>query len=59
MGLIHMLMSGKIIPAIGEPPTPLSFDSASELLSHLWVRLLVYRLEIKVYLNMTCHLGPN
>ena len=30
-----MLMSGRIIPAIGEPPTPLSFDSALELSCHL------------------------
>ena len=27
-GLTHMLMSGRIIPAIGEPPTPPSVDSA-------------------------------
>ena len=30
-GLIHMLMIGRIIPAIGEPPIPLSFDGALEL----------------------------
>ena len=30
-----MLMSGRIIPTIGEPPTPLSFDSALELSCHL------------------------
>ena len=58
-GWMHMLMSGRIIPAIGEPPTPLSFDSALELFCHLWVCLLGYRLGIKVYLNLTCHLGPN
>ena len=50
---------GRIIPAIGEPPTPPSFDSAFELSCYLWVCLLVYRLGIKVYLNLTCHLGPN
>jgi len=49
-----MLMSERIIPAIGEPPTPPSF--ALELSCHLWVCLLVYRLGIKVYLN---HLGLN
>ena len=27
VGLTHMLMSGRIIPAIGEPPTPPSVDS--------------------------------
>ena len=32
-----MLMSGEIIPTIGEPPTPLSFDSALELSCHLGV----------------------
>ena len=52
-----MLMNGRIIPAIGKPPTPLSFDSALELSCHLWVDLLVYRLGIKVYLNLTCHVG--
>ena len=30
-------MSGRIIPSIGEPPTPLSFDSALELSCHLSV----------------------
>ena len=30
-------MSGRIIPAIGEPPTPPSFDSALELSCHLGV----------------------
>ena len=30
-----MLMSGRIILIIGEPPTPLSFDSALELSCHL------------------------
>ena len=30
-----MLMSGRIIPTTGEPPTPLSFDSALELSCHL------------------------
>ena len=54
-----MLMSERIIPAIGEPPTPPSFDRALELSCHLWVCLLVYRLEIKGYLNLACHLGPN
>ena len=32
-----MLMSGRIIPTTGEPPTPLSFDSALELSCHLSV----------------------
>ena len=36
-----------------------SFDSALELSCHLWVCLLAYRLGIKVYLNLTCHLGPS
>ena len=54
--LIHMLMSGRIIQAIGEPPNPPSFDSALELSCPLWVCLLAYRLGIKVYLNLTCHL---
>ena len=57
--VIHMLVSGRIIPAIGEPPTPPSFDSALELSCHLWVCLLAYRLGIKVYLNLTCPVGPN
>ena len=48
-----MLTSGRIIPIIGEPPTPPSFDSALELSCHLWVCLLIYRLRIKVYLNLT------
>ena len=30
-------MSGRIIPTIGEPPTPSSFDSALELSCHLGV----------------------
>ena len=59
VGWIHMLMSERIILAIGEPPTPPSFDSALELSCHLCVCVLAYRLEIKVYLNLTCHLGPN
>ena len=54
-----MLMSGRIIPAFGELPTPPSIDRALELSCHLWVCLLAYRLGIKVYLNLTCHLGPN
>ena len=29
-----MLMSERITPATGEPPTPLSFDSALELGTH-------------------------
>ena len=32
-----MLMSGRIIPTIGEPPTPLSFDSVLEWSCHLGV----------------------
>ena len=36
-----------------------SFDSALELSCHLWVCHLTYKLGIKVYLNLTCHLGPN
>ena len=32
-----MLMSKRIIPAIGEPPTPSSFDSVLELSCHLGV----------------------
>ena len=46
-----MLISERIIPAIGEPPTLPSFDSDLELSCHLWVCLLAYRLGIKVYLN--------
>ena len=30
-------MSGRIIPTTGEPPTPLSFDSALELSCHMGV----------------------
>ena len=44
-------MSGRIIPAIGEPPIPPSVDSAWELFCHLWVCLLAYRLGIKVWLE--------
>ena len=43
---IHMLMSGRIVPTIGKPPTLPSFDSAFELFCHLWVCLLAYRLGI-------------
>ena len=57
-GLTHMLMSGRVIPAIGEPPTPPSADRALELFCQLWVCLLAYSLGIKVYSNLTCHLGP-
>ena len=32
-----MLMTGRIIPTIGEPSTPLSFDSALELSCHMGV----------------------
>ena len=32
-----MLLSGRIIPTIGEPPTPLPFDSVLELSCHLGV----------------------
>ena len=32
-----MLLSGRIIPTIGEPPTPLSFDSVLEWSCHLGV----------------------
>ena len=32
-----MLLSGRIIPTIGEPPTPPSFDSVLELSRHLGV----------------------
>ena len=53
-----MLMSGRIISTIGEPPTPLSLDSAWELSCHLWVCHLAYRWGIKVSLNLTCHLRP-
>lgn len=42
----------------GEPPTPQSFDSALELSRCLRVCYLACRLRIKVYLNLTCHLGP-
>ena len=49
-----MLISRRIIPAFGEPPTPPSVDSALGLFCHLWVCLLAYRLGIKV-----CLIGPN
>ena len=32
-----MLMSGRIIPTVGEAPTPLSFDSALELSCYMGV----------------------
>ena len=54
-----MLKSGMIIPDIGEAATPPTTDHALELSCHFWVCLLAYRLGIKVYLNLTCHLGPN
>ena len=54
-----MLMSGRIVPTTEEPPTPPSSDSALELFCHIWVCLLAYRLGIKVYLNLTCQVGPN
>ena len=51
-----MLMSRRIIPTIVEPPTPWSFDSASELCH------LACRLRINVWLDLAClpswtHLG--
>ena len=46
-------------PNHGEPHTPPSFDSALKLSCHLWVCHLAYRLGLKVYLNLTCHLGLN
>ena len=54
-----MLMNGRIIPTIVEPLTPPSFDSVLELPCHLWVCQLVYKLGVKVYLNLTCHLRLN
>ena len=57
-GWIHMLMSGRVIPTIGETPTPLSFDSGLKLSFYLWVYHLACRLGIKVYLDLTCHLRP-
>ena len=47
-------MSGRIIPTIGEPPTPGSFDSDLELFWHLWVYHFVCRLRLRVLLNLTC-----
>ena len=47
-GWFHILMSGRITPTIGEPPTPWSFHSTLELLRHLWVCHLAWRLRIKV-----------
>ena len=46
--MVVMLRIGRIIPSIGEPPTPLSSDSDLELSCHLWAHLLAYRLGIKV-----------
>ena len=43
-GLLHRLRSGRIIPTIGESPTPQSFDSVLELSRHLWVS---FSLQIK------------
>ena len=37
VGQIRMLLSGRIFPTIGEPPTPLSFDSDLELSCHFWM----------------------
>ena len=48
--VFHMLMSGRIIPTIGKPPTPWSFDSALEF----WMCHLACRLRIKVQLKLTC-----
>ena len=42
-----MLMSERIIPTTGEPPTPLTFDSALELSCHLGVSLSL-QMGIKV-----------
>ena len=52
-----MIMSGKIIPKIGEPPTTWSFDSTLELSRHLWMCHLACRLMIKVQLNLNCLLS--
>ena len=41
---MHRLRSGRIIPTIGESPTPQSFDSVLELSWHLWVS---FSLQIK------------
>ena len=43
-----MVMSGRITPTIGEPPTPQSFEGALELFWHLWVYHLACRLGLKV-----------
>ena len=53
-GQFHMIMSGKIIPKVGESPTTWSFDSTLELSRHLWVYHLACRLMIKVQLNLAC-----
>ena len=43
----------------GTTHSSLFWPCALELSCHLWLCLLAYRLGIKVYLNLTCHLGPN
>ena len=43
-----MLMSRRVIPTIGEPPTPWSFDRALQLCH------LACRLRIKVWLDLAC-----
>ena len=45
---------GGIIPTIGAPPSPWSFDSALELSWHLLVCHLAWRLRTKTLLNLTC-----
>ena len=54
-----MLMSGRIIPATGKPPSPWSFASALELPWHLWVH---HSLQIEdqslVEVNLTVTLDP-
>ena len=44
-----MLISRRIFPTSGEPPTPQSFDSDLKLSWPLWVCHLVCRLKIKVF----------
>ena len=50
-----MLMSGRIIPTIGEPPTPQAFDSALETLG------MSFSMKIKDQdlVEFDLHLGPS
>ena len=53
-----MLMSGRIIPTTGEPPTPWSFHSALELVPLSVSFSLQTEDQGLVEFDLSCHPGP-